>query len=251
MTLLRDYGKWIAGLITAFALAFLLAGCTNAASTDASQSDKKQEEQVLNINAIDGDCYSFKATNETGKVVKTLTIMKSNEEEKVWSDNLLGENTWKKNEKAKLNFSKDASAQTSESPEGASVVVKPTYDIQIVFEDDTTYVIHSVPVETLDSASEGHLKIDAESNLAYFEFDNVDGFTSTLDNDKQVKEAEAKAAEEAKKAEEEAATAAAAAEAAAAQSYNNSYSNTSGGTTRNSGGSSQSQNDCTGGFVTK
>ena len=43
MTLLRDYGKWIAGLITAFALAFLLAGCTNAASTDASHLTKNKK----------------------------------------------------------------------------------------------------------------------------------------------------------------------------------------------------------------
>lgn len=241
-------------IIFAIALAILMVGCSsNSSSTESS--NQTQEEKILEINKIEGDSFSFKVANDAGKDVKSLSIKKTDVAE--WGTSVLGSSVWTSGEKAKLYFAKDS--QVASTADGQQVAVKTTYDVQIVFSDDATYILHSVPIETLNGADSGHLKINAEYNLAYIEFDGDSGYNSfktTLDNDRQVQSNEIAAAEAAKKAEEEAAAASAAAAAAQSQSNSNSSSSSSsssssGGTSRNSGGSSQSQNDCTGGFVTK
>ena len=229
----------------AMILAVSLAGCNNdtngtSDSSNNQGSTEATQQNILEINKIDGETYSFSATNETGQDIKAVMI-KSNSTD-IWGDNLITESLWKSGEVAKVYFAKGDSQSSQETPEGTRVAIKPTFDIQITLIDDATYIIHSVPAETVDGADSSHLKIDEQSSLAYLEFDNVGQFTSTLDNDKQIKETEARAAEEARVAEEQAAAAAAA--AAQSNSYSNSSSSTSGSgsVSRNSGGSSQSQN---------
>lgn len=236
-------------LLTAIILGLSLCGCASTTTKSSEENETTQEENIFTIGQGKECEYFFQAMNESGKDVKSIQIKTSTQEE--WSTNLIADKLWENEHKAKLEFSQIEQTTSQETPEGGHVVIKPVYDLQITLSDDTVYIIHNIPVETLNGASEGHFKIDASSELAYFVFDGVKDFSSTLENDKQIKENEIKAAEETKRAEEEAAAARAAAEAGQSYSYNSNSGSSSVGTSRNTGGSSQSQNDCIGGFVTK
>lgn len=115
----------------------------------------------------------------------------------------------------------DGNAQDADVAAGDDVVLNHTYDMQFSLADGSVATLHGLVLSDLVEAEDLTLMIDEESGLAYLTYTEDGSEVSTLDAEKQFKEAqEAAAAAAAAEAEAQAQAAAeAAAQAAAAPDY--------------------------------
>lgn len=245
--------------LTVAASLFAFCGCSSSDTQDESASQDVpvvEDEKLLVIGAESDDALTMEFANDTGKDIAGFAVRQSGNADAQYSDNMLSEGVWAAGDAAQV-YCEPFDAQGSTS-DGAEIALKPAYDIQLTFADQTTAVLHSVTFEEADSVS---VLIDAESGLAYLAYDQDGAEASTLEAERAIQQqAEAEAAAAARAQAEAEAQAAAEADAAAAAaedpaptydySYDYSYAETSsngGSADSGSSNASQSEDSCMGG----
>lgn len=215
----------------------------------------QEETPAVVIGTESADALSMSFVNATGKEITGVAMQQAGSmQEGGFATNLLTDATWASDSVALMyaeNFS-----QQGETTSGDSVVLRPSYDIQLTFQDGTAAVLHAV---TFEEASEVTVNLDAETTLAYLTYELDGSQASTLEAEKAVQAEEQAAAEAAAQAQAEAEAAAAeaaaaeqaaqeaASQAAATPDYSYDYSSSGSGDASSSGSQaapSQSEDVC-------
>lgn len=163
------------------------------------------EEVLKTIGEKDAQSKEMKLTNNTGKDIKGVSVKKMEDTEFV--ENLLTENDVYTNGEKRYLYIKTEDAEVSSEAAEDEKVITPGYDVQLIFTDDTSMVLHAFPIDDL---AEGEICIDSE--VAFLKYTSVSTGQAV----------ETKEAELSIKAQEEAEAAAAAA-AEAKSSYEDDY----------------------------
>ena len=191
---------------------------------------EEKEPELKTIGKEDKEAFKVEIKNATGKTIKGIAIKQTDEES--YSENMLEDGDVFTDQESRNLYYKapeDTTKETEENTEDMAAEsekaqekeLEQGYDIQLIFEDDSTAELHAFPFEDIENG-----EICYEDDVAYLTYTSVASKEelNTKEAELAVKVAEQKAAEEAaaqaaaeQKAAEEAAAQAAAEQKAAEQ----------------------------------
>ena len=215
---------------------------------------EEKEPELKTIGKEDKEAFKVEIKNATGKTIKGIAIKQTDEES--YSENMLEDGDVFTDQESRNLYYKapeDTTKETEENTEDMAAEsekaqekeLEQGYDIQLIFEDDSTAELHAFPFEDIENG-----EICYEDDVAYLTYTSVASKEelNTKEAELAVKVAEQKAAEEAaaqaaaeqKAAEQKAAEEAAAAAAAQKSRSSSSNSYSSNNSSNESGSSSES-----------
>ena len=215
---------------------------------------EEKEPELKTIGKEDKEAFKVEIKNATGKTIKGIAIKQTDEES--YSENMLEDGDVFTDQESRNLYYKapeDTTKETEENTEDMDAEsekaqekeLEQGYDIQLIFEDDSTAELHAFPFEDIEKG-----EICYEDDVAYLTYTSVASKEelNTKEAELAVKVAEQKAAEEAaaqaaaeqKAAEQKAAEEAAAAAAAQKSRSSSSNSYSSNNSSNESGSSSES-----------
>ena len=215
---------------------------------------EEKEPELKTIGKEDKEAFKVEIKNATGKTIKGIAIKQTDEES--YSENMLEDGDVFTDQESRNLYYKapeDTTKETEENTEDMAAEsekaqekeLEQGYDIQLIFEDDSTAELHAFPFEDIENG-----EICYEDDVAYLTYTSVASKEelNTKEAELAVKVAEQKAAEEAaaqaaaeqKAAEHKAAEEAAAAAAAQKSRSSSSNSYSSNNSSNESGSSSES-----------
>lgn len=160
--------KRILTLFLAGALA--ICGTVSAsAKPAASQSEEASEEETKTIGTPDEKGFQFLITNGTGKDIQDIRVIITGRDTFEDVENLLEEgDVFEKEEQRQFCYTPPEDEETEEADSQADDGLPTMYDVQLVFEDETTAVLHTFPFGDIEEG-----EIGLEEGIAYMMFESL------------------------------------------------------------------------------
>jgi hypothetical protein len=190
--------KKIAALVVAGTLV-MLAGCENEEATTEETTElttteivqvatvedatPDETEQLKTIGKEAEDGFEVYLTNQTGQNITDFEIYDSVSDE--YSENLLDTDDVFIDGEERILYYEEVSEDTESNQNSDEKLISVGYDIKIVLEDETEYVLHSFPFGEIETGA-----ILVEDEVAYVEYDDY----STKEAELAIKEADEAAA---------------------------------------------------------
>ena len=165
-------------LITSFGLFCACSSSNNQQKSESSLAEvsfgtKTESSNTLYLKNTTGK----KITKVNAKISRQERIakLKSSGEEAIWGHNKIAE----------IYLEKIQESSTKESDN--DIVLKATYDLIFIFEDNTSAEIHNLAQSGLDEYKDASLSINSSDQLAYISYTDPTGKTiNTLNTEQQI-----------------------------------------------------------------